>query len=56
VRSRSKPSSGGSDNDYGTWNEETLISKVLESITNHENAVYIAIVRYESESQGRSTI
>jgi hypothetical protein len=32
------------------------ISKAPVSITNHENAVYIAIVRYESESEGRSTI
>ena len=44
--------SGGSDNDYSTRNKKTSISKVLVSITNHENPVYIAIVRYETESQG----
>jgi len=44
--------SGGSDNDYSTRNKKTSISKVLVSITNHENPVYIAIVRYETESRG----
>ena len=38
-------SRSGSDNDYSIWNKKTSISKVLMSTTNHENPVYIAIVR-----------
>ncbi len=36
--------------------QETPVSKVLASITSHEDPVYTAIVTYESESQDRRKI
>jgi hypothetical protein len=50
LKREKERSRGGSDNGYGTWNEKRPMSKVLVFITNDENAVYIAIVRYENES------